>query len=408
MSPTGKWVEVQIRSTRMDDLAEKGYAAHWKYKDAPETPESKLDRWLSQVREVLESPSENAIEFIDNFKLSLFSEEIYVFTPEGDLKTLPVGCTALDFAFHIHSQIGYSCIGAKVNFKLVPLSHKLRSGDQVEILTSKKQRPKEDWLNIVITASARQKIKNALKEEKKHIAEDGKEMLKRKFSGLKLEWLSVNIDELVRHYETESAVELYFRIAKGSIDLKKMKGYKIEGGRLKFDKEVVESKQGEQRIVTTAPAKGETLLIGDEHQKVDFSLSTCCNPIPGDEVFGFITVNEGIKIHRTNCPNAQELMSKYAYRVIKARWSSKELVQFEVGLKFTGIDDVGLVQKITNIISTDLNVNMKAISFEANDGIFEGKVVVLVHDTGHLSTLIDSLKAVEGVLTVDRIESEFQ
>ncbi|MFY7971819.1 MAG: RelA/SpoT family protein, partial [Flavobacteriales bacterium] len=356
MSPTGKWVEVQIRSTRMDDLAEKGYAAHWKYKDAPETPESKLDRWLSQVREVLESPSENAIEFIDNFKLSLFSEEIYVFTPEGDLKTLPVGCTALDFAFHIHSQIGYSCIGAKVNFKLVPLSHKLRSGDQVEILTSKKQRPKEDWLNIVITASARQKIKNALKEEKKHIAEDGKEMLKRKFSGLKLEWLSVNIDELVRHYETESAVELYFRIAKGSIDLKKMKGYKIEGGRLKFDKEVVESKQGEQRIVTTAPAKGETLLIGDEHQKVDFSLSTCCNPIPGDEVFGFITVNEGIKIHRTNCPNAQELMSKYAYRVIKARWSSKELVQFEVGLKFTGIDDVGLVQKITNIISTDLNV----------------------------------------------------
>lgn len=408
MSPTGKWVEVQIRSTRMDDLAEKGYAAHWKYKDAPETPESKLDRWLSQVREVLESPSENAIEFIDNFKLSLFSEEIYVFTPEGDLKTLPVGCTALDFAFHIHSQIGYSCIGAKVNFKLVPLSHKLRSGDQVEILTSKKQRPKEDWLNIVITASARQKIKNALKEEKKHIAEDGKEMLKRKFNGLKLEWLSVNIDELVRHYDTESAVELYFRIAKGSIDLKKMKGYKIEGGRLKFDKEVVESKQGEQRIVTTAPAKGETLLIGDEHQKVDFSLSTCCNPIPGDEVFGFITVNEGIKIHRTNCPNAQELMSKYAYRVIKARWSSKELVQFEVGLKFTGIDDVGLVQKITNIISTDLNVNMKAISFEANDGIFEGKVVVLVHDTGHLSTLIDSLKAVEGVLTVDRIESEFQ
>lgn len=408
MSPTGKWVEVQIRSTRMDDLAEKGYAAHWKYKDAPETPESKLDRWLSQVREVLESPSENAIEFIDNFKLSLFSEEIYVFTPEGDLKTLPVGCTALDFAFHIHSQIGYSCIGAKVNFKLVPLSHKLRSGDQVEILTSKKQRPKEDWLNIVITASARQKIKNALKEEKKHIAEDGKEMLKRKFNGLKLEWLSVNIDELVRHYDTESAVELYFRIAKGSIDLKKMKGYKIEGGRLKFDKEIVESKQGEQRIVTTAPAKGETLLIGDEHQKVDFSLSTCCNPIPGDEVFGFITVNEGIKIHRTNCPNAQELMSKYAYRVIKARWSSKELVQFEVGLKFTGIDDVGLVQKITNIISTDLNVNMKAISFEANDGIFEGKVVVLVHDTGHLSTLIDSLKAVEGVLTVDRIESEFQ
>jgi GTP pyrophosphokinase len=407
MSPTGKWVEVQIRSVRMDDLAERGYAAHWKYKDSPETPESKMDKWLHQVREVLESPSENALEFIDNFKLSLFSEEIYVFTPEGDLKTLPVGSTTLDFAFQIHSQIGYHCIGAKVNFKLVPLSHKLRSGDQVEILTSKKQRPKEDWLSLVVTASARQKIKNALKEEKKQIGEEGKEMLKRRFQGQKVEWLSVNIDEMVRHYDTDSALELYFRIAKGSIDLKKMKGFVVENGRIKFERETIIQQSSENKIVTTAPAKGETLLIGDEKQKVDFSLASCCNPIPGDEVFGFITVSDGIKIHRTNCPNAQELMSKYAYRVIKARWSNKELVQFEVGLKFAGIDDVGLVQKITNIISTDMNVNMKAISFEANNGIFQGKVVVLVHDTNHLGTLIDQLKAVEGVLTVDRIESEF-
>jgi GTP pyrophosphokinase len=407
MSPTGKWVEVQIRSVRMDDLAERGYAAHWKYKDSPETPESKMDKWLHQVREVLESPSENALEFIDNFKLSLFSEEIYVFTPEGDLKTLPVGSTTLDFAFQIHSQIGYHCIGAKVNFKLVPLSHKIRSGDQVEILTSKKQRPKEDWLSIVVTASARQKIKNALKEEKKQIGEDGKEMLKRRFQGQKVEWLSVNIDEMVRHYDTESALELYFRIAKGSIDLKKMKGFVVENGRIKFERETIIQQSSENKIVTTAPAKGETLLIGDEKQKVDFSLASCCSPIPGDEVFGFITVSDGIKIHRTNCSNAQELMSKYAYRVIKARWSNKELVQFEVGLKFAGIDDVGLVQKITNIISTDMNVNMKAISFEANNGIFQGKVVVLVHDTNHLGTLIDQLKAVEGVLTVDRIESEF-
>ncbi len=407
MSPTGKWVEVQIRSVRMDDLAERGYAAHWKYKDSPETPESKMDKWLHQVREVLESPSENALEFIDNFKLSLFSEEIYVFTPEGDLKTLPVGSTTLDFAFQIHSQIGYHCIGAKVNFKLVPLSHKIRSGDQVEILTSKKQRPKEDWLSIVVTASARQKIKNALKEEKKQIGEDGKEMLKRRFQGQKVEWLSVNIDEMVRHYDTESALELYFRIAKGSIDLKKMKGFVVENGRIKFERETIIQQSSENKIVTTAPTKGETLLIGDEKQKVDFSLASCCSPIPGDEVFGFITVSDGIKIHRTNCSNAQELMSKYAYRVIKARWSNKELVQFEVGLKFAGIDDVGLVQKITNIISTDMNVNMKAISFEANNGIFQGKVVVLVHDTNHLGTLIDQLKAVEGVLTVDRIESEF-
>ncbi len=407
MSPTGKWVEVQIRSNRMDEMAERGYAAHWKYKDTPETTESKMDKWLQQVREVLESPSDNAIDFIDNFKLSLFSEEIYVFTPEGDLKTLPVGSTTLDFAFQIHSQIGYHCIGAKVNFKLVPLSHKLRSGDQVEILTSKKQRPKEDWLNIVITASARQKIKNALKEEKKQIGEEGKEMLKRRFQNLKVEWISANIDEMVRHYNTEAALELYFRIAKGSIDLKKMKNYTIESGRILFEREVQPLPVIETKSAPTAPTKGETLLIGDEKQKVDYTLASCCNPIPGDEVFGFITVSEGIKIHRTNCPNAQELMSKYAYRVIKARWSNKEMVQFEVGLKFSGIDDVGLVQKITNIISTDMNVNMKAISFEANNGIFQGKVVVLVHDTEHLNSLMDQLKAVDEVLTVDRIESEF-
>jgi GTP pyrophosphokinase len=407
MSPTGKWVEVQIRSNRMDEMAERGYAAHWKYKDTPETTESKMDKWLQQVREVLESPSDNAIDFIDNFKLSLFSEEIYVFTPEGDLKTLPVGSTTLDFAFQIHSQIGYHCIGAKVNFKLVPLSHKLRSGDQVEILTSKKQRPKEDWLNIVITASARQKIKNALKEEKKQIGEEGKEMLKRRFQNLKVEWISANIDEMVRHYNTEAALELYFRIAKGSIDLKKMKNYTVESGRILFEREVQPLPVIETKSAPTAPSKGETLLIGDEKQKVDYTLASCCNPIPGDEVFGFITVSEGIKIHRTNCPNAQELMSKYAYRVIKARWSNKEMVQFEVGLKFSGIDDVGLVQKITNIISTDMNVNMKAISFEANNGIFQGKVVVLVHDTEHLNSLMDQLKAVDEVLTVDRIESEF-
>lgn len=407
MSPTGKWVEVQIRSERMDEMAEKGYAAHWKYKESQETPEGKMDKWLQQVREVLESPSDNAMEFIDNFKLSLFSEEIYVFTPEGDLKTLPVGSTTLDFAFHIHSQIGYHCIGAKVNYKLVPLSHKLRSGDQVEILTSKKQRPKEDWLQIVVTASARHKIKNALKEEKKSIAEDGKEMLKRRFNNLKVEWLSVNVDEMVRHFDTDTATELYYRIAKGGIDLKKLKAHSIENGRILFEKNQPQQTLAEPKIVTTAPAKGETLLIGDEKQKVDYSLAPCCHPIPGDEVFGFITVSDGIKIHRTNCPNAQELMSKYAYRVIKARWSNKELVQFEVGLKFSGIDDVGLVQKITNIISTDMNVNMKAISFEANNGIFQGRVIVLVHDTDHLSTLMDQLKAVEGVLTVDRIESEF-
>jgi GTP pyrophosphokinase len=414
MSPTGKWVEVQIRSVRMDEIAEKGFAAHWKYKDAAESPESKLDRWLSQVRDVLENPEDNAIDFIDNFKLSLFSEEIYVFTPNGDLKTLPVGATALDFAFHIHSQIGSQCIGAKVNYKLVPLSHKLRSGDQVEILTSKKQHPKEDWLNIVVTASARHKIRDALREEKKLIAEEGKEMLKRKFNSLKIDFISRNINEFVKHFETINAANLYIRIAKGSIDLTRLKGYIIDGARIRFEKEELSDKKipasestNERRVITTQ-GKGEALLIGDEQQRVDYNLANCCNPIPGDEVFGFITVSEGIKIHRTNCPNAQELLSKYAYRVMKARWRNAETVQFEVGLKFSGIDDVGIVQNITNIISTDMNVNMRAISFEANHGIFQGKVIVLVHDTKHLSALTEKLKAIDGVLTVDRIESEFE
>lgn len=414
MSPTGKWVEVQIRSVRMDEMAEKGFAAHWKYKDSPESPESKLDKWLNQVRDVLENPEDNAIDFIDNFKLSLFSEEIYVFTPDGDLKTLPVGATALDFAFHIHSQIGSQCIGAKVNYKLVPLSHKLRSGDQVEILTSKKQHPKEDWLNIVVTASARHKIRDALREEKKLIADEGKEMVKRKFNGLKVDFLSKNIDELVRHYQSINATNLYVRIAKGNVDLTRLKGFVVENGRIRFEKEEVLGKQTQEgtpeseRKVITTQGKGEALYIGDEQQQVEYRLATCCNPIPGDEVFGFITVSEGIKIHRSSCPNAQELLSKYAYRVMKARWRNAETVQFEVGLKFSGTDDVGIVQNITNIISTDMNVNMRAISFEANHGIFQGKVVVLVHDTKHLSALMDKLKAVDGVLTVDRIESEFE
>ncbi len=413
MSPTGKWVEVQIRSERMDEMAEKGFAAHWKYKDAPESPENKLDKWLTQVRDVLENPEDNAIDFIDNFKLSLFSEEIYVFTPNGDLKTLPVGATALDFAFLIHSEIGSHCIGAKVNFKLVPLSHKLRSGDQVEILTSKKQHPKEDWLNIVITASARHKIRDALREEKKQVADEGKDMLRRRFSGLKVEFNSKNIDEFVRHFETENATELYFRIAKSRIDLTRLKGFNVEGTKIRFEKKSDSKKEVEKhepvaKGAVTTTGKNETLLIGDEAQRVDYKLATCCNPIPGDEVFGFITVTEGIKIHRTNCPNAQELMSKYAYRVMKARWRNADTVQFEVGVRFSGTDDVGIVQNITNIISTDMNVNMRAISFEANDGIFQGKVIVLVHDTKHLHSLIDKLKAVDGVLTVDRIESEFE
>jgi len=404
MSPTGKWVEVQIRSKRMDSVAEKGFAAHWKYKDGSLAADHNLDRWLSQIREVLESTDGDALAFIDDFKLNLFNEEIYIFTPNGDLRTLPKGATALDFAFSIHSQVGSQCIGAKVNQRLVPLSHPLRSGDQVEIILSRKQTPKEDWLNYVVTARARQKIKQALKEERKKIAAEGKDILRRKFKSMDVSFLSVNITELEQHYNVESATELYYQIAKGKIDLKKLKGYQVDNGRLSFMRSHTANTTPTPQIIAPAPGKSDSLLIGDELQKLDYTLAHCCNPIPGDDVFGFVTSNGEIKIHRENCPNATQLLGNYAYRVIKARWASKALVQFEVSVHFTGIDDVGLVNQITSIISADMNVNMRAISFESNDGIFEGQVRVQVHDTEHLNTLIHKLRSVEGVLTVERLD----
>jgi GTP pyrophosphokinase len=414
MSPTGKWVEVQIRSKRMDEIAEKGYAAHWKYKEGEEEThqpagERNLDSWLMQIREVLEDESENAIEFIDNFKLNLFSEEIYVFTPNGDLRTLPKGATALDFAYHIHTHIGDTCIGAKVNHRLVPLSHELKSGDQVEVLNSKKQRPKEDWLKFAVTASARSKIRQSLKEEKKQVASMGKEMLGRKFKAIGAEFNSHNVTELERHFDQDSATDLYFQIAIGRIDLKKLKGFIVEAGKIRFDHlqvEIIKKEDGPKP--SAVPGKKDELLIGDSRQKIDYTLAQCCNPIPGDEVFGFVTVSDGIKIHRSNCPNAEHLLSHFAYRAIKARWAGKESLQFEVGIQFNGIDDVGLVNKITGIISSDMHVNMKSISFDSNDGIFEGKVNVLVTDTNHLQTLMEKLRAVSGVLTVERIENLYE
>ncbi len=402
MSPTGKWVEVQIRSKRMDSVAEKGFAAHWRYKDGSSSGENNLDRWLAQIREVLESTDGDALSFIDDFKLNLFSEEVYIFTPNGDLRTLPKGATALDFAFSIHSAVGAQCIGAKVNQRLVPLSHQLKSGDQVEVITSKKQRPKEDWLSYVITARARQKIKQSLKEERKKIAAEGKDILRRKFKSMGASFLSINITELEKHYDVESATELYYQIAKGKIDVKKLKGYTVDNGRLSFRKKASLPQTTEVPVITPLPGSKDTLLIGDEMQQLDYTLAQCCNPIAGDDVFGFVTSQGEIKIHRENCPNATQLLGNYEYRVIKAKWKSKALVQFEVMVHFTGIDDVGLVNQITNIISSDMNVNMKAISFESNDGIFEGQVRVQVHDTEHLNTLITKLKNVQGVITVER------
>ncbi len=402
MGPKGKWIEVQIRTERMDDISEKGYAAHWKYKSNKET-ESGLDTWIAQVREMLESPDADAINFIDDFKSNLFTEEIFVFTPKGDLKKLPSGATALDFAFEIHSQVGVKCVGAKVDNKLVPISHVLKSGDQVDILTSNNQKPNKNWLSFVISGKAKAKIKSSLKEEKKEISFDGKEILRRKFKGLKVDFESRNITPLEKHFNVDSATELYYQIAIGKIDLKKLNGYTVDNKTITFDKTRIEPPASKKKKSFSKKEKIEGIVLDDKGANLNYKLAKCCNPIEGDQVFGFLTISEGIKIHRTNCPNASQLMSHYGYRVIKAAWSGEEDKEFLAKIIFTGIDDLGLVHKITSALSQGHDINMKSISFESKDGIFSGEIKLFVQNTQHLQSLIESLKELEGIMTVDRI-----
>lgn len=407
MGPDGKWVEVQIRTKRMDEIAEMGYAAHWKYKDSGDNKEGQLEDWLRKIRELLESPEENAMDFIDDFKLNLFAEEIFVFTPSGEMRTLPFGATALDFAFDIHTKVGQHCIGAKVNHKLVPLSYQIKGGDQIEILTSNKQTPKEDWISFVTTAKAKSKIKHALKEAHRQIADDGREILERKFYKQKLEFTVQNIHEFAHFLKLPNTQELFYRVAKDAIDLKSIK----EFVKFKAHPEKYAAHKAEQhvaptleKLVTDARGKSDLLVIGDDMQKLDYKLSTCCTPIPGDDVFGFITVGEGIKIHRVNCPNAVQLLSNYAYRVVKAKWNSQHLISFLAGIKIKGTDEMGLVNNITKVISTQYNVNMRSINFDTEGGVFEGTIMVYVHSTEHLTQLITKLKKVNGVQNVVRLD----
>lgn len=402
MSPQGKWVEVQIRSKRMDEIAEKGLAAHYNYKES-KSGENKFDRWIGEIRDLLESPNANAMDFVNEFKLNLFNDEIYVFTPRGDLRVLPTGATTLDFAFDIHTDIGLKCIGAKVNNRLVPLSHQLKNGHQVEIITSTKQKPSEEWLKLVVTARAKQKIKNALNEERKKIADDGKEIVDRKFKQYNIRFVGENITVLEKFFKVPSATELYIRIAKGKIDLSKIRSIKNVGGMLHWEREIKKTKiTSSSDINKRIDKKKDVLVIGDDFNDIEYSFARCCNPLPGDSVFGFITISEGIKIHRTNCPNAENLMSKNAYRCISAKWKSKELKEHIAKLRIVGIDDIGIVNKITQIISFQHNVNMKSISFDSYDGIFQGKIQVYVFDKQHLDELIDKFVMLEGVKRVER------
>lgn len=405
MGPKGQWVEVQIRTQRMNEIAEKGFAAHWKYKES--SIDTGLDQWIQKVREMLSNPEANALDFLDDFKMNLFSDEIFIFTPKGALLQLPLGATALDFAFEIHTDVGAKCIGAKVNHKLVPLSYKLQNGDQVEIITSSKQMPKEDWLNIVVTAKAKSKIKSSLKEEKRKIAENGKETLERKLKSLKITYNTENINKLTYFFKLQSSQDLFIAVAEGKIELKDLKEY------LASEKEIenrgtqqpTEGQYIEALLNKVKGPESDILLIGEDLQKIDYNLANCCNPIPGDDVFGFVTVSEGIKIHRTNCPNAAQLMANYGYRVVKAKWNRQQELTFLTGLRIFGIDDVGLINSITKVISNDFKVNMRSITVDTNDGIFEGSIKIFVHDKDHLDNLIKNLLEVKGVTSVTRFDA---
>lgn len=407
MGPRGQWVEVQIRTTRMNEIAEKGFAAHWKYKES--STDSGLDQWVQKVRDMLKNPDANALEFLDDFKMNLFSDEIFIFTPKGALIQLPLNATALDFAFEIHTDVGASCIGAKVNHKLVPLSYKLQNGDQVEIITSSKQVPKEDWLSFVVTAKAKAKIKSALKEEKRKIAEDGKEILERKMKSLKITYNSENLLKLSYYFKLTSTQDLFFNVAKGVIDMKDLKDYQASEKVIENKpQDKIEQEQVQSLLRNIKAKDSDMLLIGEDMQKIDYKLANCCNPIPGDDVFGFVTVSDGIKIHRTNCPNAAKLMANYGYRIVKARWTNQQELAFLTGIRITGIDDVGLINQITTVISNDFKVNMRSITVDSDNGIFEGSIMVYVNDTEHLDNLIKKLKMVKGVTAVTRFDSDIE
>lgn len=412
MSNTGQWVEVQIRTLRMDDIAERGYAAHWKYKEieaAQSRSASGLDEWITQVRSLLESNDGSAIEFMDDFRGNLFHDEVFVFTPKGDLKVLPFGATALDFAFEIHTEVGAKCIGAKVNQRLVPINHKLKNGDQVEILTSNKQKPTEDWLNSVVTSRAKAKIKDALREEKKSTIMDGKEIVQRKLRQMKMDFNSEVVEQLRAYFETKTPNEFYYKVGKGTIDptsIKSFKDYKDQKkqkGKITNDK-VKDESSFTKEIKNLKGPDHDQLLIGEDMDVVDYILAKCCNPIPGDDVFGFVTINEGIKIHRTSCPNALELLSNHGNRVIKARWTSQQEIAFLAGLRIVGTDRVGLINDVTKVISSELKVNMRSITVDSDSGIFEGTIKLYVHSTQHLEKLVHNLSKVEGVIKVTRFD----
>ena len=408
MGPKGRWVEIQVRSERMDEIAEKGYAAHYKYKNGA-TEESGLDIWLNLLREALENAETNAVDFVEDFKMNLYSQEIFVFTPKGDIKSLPKGATSLDFAFGIHSEIGVRTRGTRVNGKLVPLNYELKSGDQVEVITSPNQKPTSHWLDYVTTARAKTKIKNVLNEDTKKIGEEGKELLTRKLKHLKINLDEKTVNELVNFFKLKTSLDLFYRIGIGAIENQQLKDFASQKSNkfLSFFKNKIKrsnnTHSNEDVNKPVVSTNYDTLVFGKEHDKLDYKFSPCCSPIPGDEVFGFVTVNEGIKIHKSDCPNAIGLQSNYAYRIMIAKWIDSSQEEFKAIIKITGMDSLGLTNQLTKVISNNMHVNIQSISLSTEAGIFEGQVTVIVQNNTILKKLILNIKKIEGVDKVIRI-----
>ncbi len=408
MGPQGKWVEVQIRTKRMNEIAEKGLAAHFKYKEGSQN-EDRFDKWFVQIREALGNQQDEGIDFLQDFKTSFLAEEIYVYTPKGDVKMLPINSSALDFAFYIHTAIGSKCIGAKVNHKLVPISHKLRSGDQIEIITSNKQKPSEDWLSSVVTAKAKNSIKDALREEKKIIAEEGKYTLQRKLEGIGAVYNTYNIDQVMFYYKLSSQLDLLFKIATKTIDLKELKLFQVIGDKIEAPKPVnlgAEINLDNPALKAVSKKDSELIIFGESSDKIKYALGKCCNPIPGDDVFGFVSTGKGLIIHRNNCPNATQLLANYGHRVVKTKWAKNKEISFLTGLSIIGLDDVGMVNKITNIISGELKINIAALTIESTEGLFKGTIKVYVHDKDELEELVTRINSLNGIQQVMRFDTE--
>ncbi|HZL10834.1 MAG TPA: RelA/SpoT family protein [Prolixibacteraceae bacterium] len=403
LGPQGKWVEIQIRTKRMNEIAEKGLAAHWKYKGG--TGSSEMEKWLANVRDILENPELNMVDFIDDFKMNIYADEIFVFTPKGDLRKLAAGASLLDFAYEIHSRVGDRCVGGKVNGRNVTLRHKLKNGDQISVDTANHQRPKIDWLDFVISSKAKNRIKASLNEEVKREAENGKEILLRKIKNWKIEYNDDSIRRLLKEYKLKLAQDLYYHISTGKIDTLQIKEILI-GKKEETSKQLVAEILPKEKVQELEFSGGDDYLVIDNDIKnIIYKLSPCCNPIFGDDIFGFVTIKEGIKIHRTGCPNAPQMLERYPYRMIKAKWQdTKKKSSFQANIRISGTDEVGIVTQISHVISKDIGVQMRSINIETNNGEFDGTLRVFVNGLDHLDFLMNKLKGINGVLTVSRAD----